>query len=266
MKPPLIMLHGSNGCAAEMAGLAKALQPHAAVTASDLLGHGGRSVPDGYTLADMADDLLGELTDSGPSFLLGYSLGGYLALYLARHHPELVRGVVCIAVKHVFDARGVGHVVYLAEPARLARPGNPRKAEMERAHGAANWEQVSRNTQLLFQRMGEAPPLKDGDLRAIAAPVLCLSGDLDSLVPLGEFRQLAASLPNARAGLWPGSAHPIRKVPLRDAAREIAGFVREVEAGTFTPGPPRKLGPDLVSGGLEGSVPSFKFRRDTPTP
>lgn len=266
MKPGMVLLHGSNGSTSQMAGLADALRPRFEVTVPDLLGHGGRPVPGGYTLEEMADDLLGVLAGSGPSYLLGYSLGGYLALYLARHHRHLVRGVICIAVKHVLDAKGVAHVVYLADPARLGRPGNPRKAEMELAHGADNWEQVTRNTQTLFQLMGEAPPLRDDDLRAIETPVLHLSGDLDSLVPLGEFRTFGALLPKARLGLWPGSAHPIRKVPLRDAVREINSFAAEVEADSFTPGPLRKLGPNLTVGGLASTSPSLKFSRDTATP
>lgn len=264
MKPSLVLLHGSNGAPAELGGFATALQPRFEVTAPNLLGHGGRPVPDGYTLEEMADDLLGMLAATGPSYLLGYSLGGYLALYLARHHPDLVRGVIAVAAKHVFDTAGVGHVVYLSQPERLGRPGNPRRAQLEQAHGADKWEQVARNTQSLWRAMGERPPLGDDDLRAIATPVLTVSGDLDSLVSLAEFRRLGDLLPNARTGLFAGSAHPIGQVPRVDVVREVNRFADEVETGRFAPGPPLRLGSTLVAGGLTQG-PSLKFAKDRET-
>ncbi len=260
------MLHGSNGTPAEFTPLAAALRPRFEVTAPVLLGHGGRPVPDGYTLDEMADDLTGLLAAGPPAFLLGYSLGGYLALHIARHRPELVRGVIALAVKHVFDPAAVAHIVYLAQPERLSRPGNPRKAQMEAVHGPENWIGVTRNTQRLFQGFGEKAPLSDEDLRAVATPVLHMSGDLDSLVRLGEFRRLGSLLPNCRGGLFPGSAHPIGKIPQRDAVRAINRFAAEVEAGTFVPGPVIKMGSDLISGGIAGAGPSLKFGHDTPLP
>lgn len=264
MKAPLVLLHGSNGSPGELGGFAAALQPRFEVTAPNLLGHGGRPVPDGYTLEEMADDLLGMLSATGPTYLFGYSLGGYLALYLARHHPALVRGVIAVAAKHVFDAAGVAHVVYLAQPERLGRPGNPRKAQLEQAHGAEHWERVTRNTQTLWQAMGARPPLSDDDLRAIATPVLTVSGDLDSLVSLGEFHRLGTLLPNARTGLFAGSAHPIGQVPRTDVVRQVNRFAEEVEAGRFVPGPELRLGSNLVAGGLTQG-PSLKFAKDRQT-
>ena len=263
MKPAMVLLHGSNGVPAEMSAFATAFAPRFEVMAPNLLGHGGRPVPDGYTLEEMADDLVATLALSGPAWFFGYSLGGYLALYVARHRPDLVRGVVALAVKHVFDANGVGHVVYLAEPERLARPGNPRKAQMEQAHGEANWVAVTRNTQRLFQSFGERAPLDDDDLRAIAMPVLQLSGDIDSLVRLAEFNRLAGLLPNARHGLFPGGAHPIRKVPSHDVVRAVHRFVDDVESGRTIAGGRERLGSDLVAGGLPAS-PSFEFNRAKP--
>jgi pimeloyl-ACP methyl ester carboxylesterase len=251
MKPILVILHGVSGSAAEMAPLGVPLSAWFDVRTPNLLGHGGRPVPDGYTLEEMADDLVAWLDGEGigPAYFLGYSLGGYLALYLARHHPDRVRAVAGIVVKHVFDETSVAHITYLADPERLARPGNPRKDELIAIHGERNWIQVTNNTARLFQGFGRRAPLSDADLQAIATPALLLSGDRDPLVPEGNSRALAKLLPNARLGLFPGPAHPLKVVPIGDVTRAIKSFLDEVEGGRFTPGPQLDLRSRLVTGG-----------------
>src|SRR3712207_8773046 len=95
---PLILLHGSNSCAAEMAPLAQAL-PERDARALDLLGHGGRPVPARLDVEAMADDLAGRLDEQGigAAHFVGYSFGGYVALLLALREPRRVLSVTAIA-------------------------------------------------------------------------------------------------------------------------------------------------------------------------
>lgn len=262
MKPTLVLLHGVNGTAAELAPLAKALNK-LDVRALDLLGHGGRDVPDGYTLEEMAEDVIRWLDAEGVgrAWFLGYSLGGYLALYIARHWPERVQGVIGIIVKHVFDPDAVAHITYLCQPARLSRPGNPRAGELARAHGVDNWVGVTNNTARLFQSFGERPPLADADFRAIRAPVLLIGSTMDPLVPEAHSRALAALLPNARLGIFPGTAHPLGNLPLATVMRAAKDFIAEVEQGTFRPGGTLNLTPRLVSEGTPAGQMPMTIRR-----
>ncbi|HEY0446848.1 MAG TPA: alpha/beta hydrolase [Allosphingosinicella sp.] len=252
MKPILVILHGVSGSSGEMAPFVRALRGRFTLEVPNLLGHGGRPVPDGYTLEEMAADLVRWLDAEaiGPAHFLGYSLGGYLALYLARHHPGRVLSIAGVVVKHVFDAESVAHITYLADPERLARPGNPRKAELIQVHGEENWIRVTNNTAALVQGFGRRTPMSEEDLGAIGQPVLLLSGDADPLVPAAHSRRLAGLLPNARLGLFEGAAHPLKNVPMAKAARAIVDFIGEVEAGRFTPGAPLDLRMNLVAGGL----------------
>lgn len=267
-KSTLIVLHGANGSWEEMAPLIKPLVAHFDLRAINLLGHGGRLVPDSLTIEALADDLLGWLKAEGieRAFFLGYSLGGYLALHLARHHPERALGVAAIAPKVVFDEALVAHTSYLADPARLSRPGNPRKSELERLHGADKWEAVTLNVRRLFQSFGERPPLSDDELRQLATPVLVLNGDRDQIVSVAETRRIVELLPNARLGLFPGPAHPLRSVPVLPAVRAIRRFIEEVAAGPFTPGPELDLAETLVSGGLAGPDLRASITRDRQKP
>jgi 2-succinyl-6-hydroxy-2,4-cyclohexadiene-1-carboxylate synthase len=82
------------GAPASFSALLAALQHQGAVAATVLPGHGqpARTVPADFWAA--VDELADELSE--PAFVVGYSLGGRLALGLACRHPRRVRGVIAI--------------------------------------------------------------------------------------------------------------------------------------------------------------------------
>ncbi|MDQ4086748.1 MAG: alpha/beta hydrolase [Pseudomonadota bacterium] len=251
-RPPLVLLHGSNGCADEMWPLVRKLREYD-LRVPNLLGHGGRPVPDRLDVDLMVADLEAWLDAEGigPAHFLGYSFGGYLGLALALRHADRVRSLTAMAVIYRWGAEAVRHVVHLADPERLGRPGNPRREQMEAAHGADKWPKVTENNRALFASFAEGgAPLNDAQVSTIGTPVLVLSGEKDPLAPAAEARYLAEVLPNARVGLWPGAAHPLSAVPLIEVKYALRDFVREVEEGRFSPGPELRLKPQLVPGGL----------------
>ncbi len=67
------------------------------MVAPDLRGHGrGLRSEEPFTLEAAAEDVAGLLIEleTGPSVLVGYSMGSSIALLLAHMHPELVAGLV----------------------------------------------------------------------------------------------------------------------------------------------------------------------------
>lgn len=93
--PPLLLLHGFMGSAAEWSEVAEALSGEHRLIIPDLPGHGastGLPYPDAYTMPGAARALLALLDAEGVDrcAVAGYSMGGRLALYLALRHPERV--------------------------------------------------------------------------------------------------------------------------------------------------------------------------------
>ncbi len=97
--PPLVLLHGFTGCAANwrshMALFAKRFQ----TVAIDLLGHGDSDSPtdsERYRMERCAEDLLAVFDQLGlPRVnLLGYSMGGRVALHVAAAHPERLAALI----------------------------------------------------------------------------------------------------------------------------------------------------------------------------
>lgn len=258
----LVLLHGANGSSRELAPLVRLLSGYD-LFVPDLLGHGGRPVPETLSFEAMVDDLAEQLDAAGigPCHFLGYSFGGYLALGLALRDPDRVTSLTGIAIKYLWHPDSVRHVIYLCDPERLSRPGNPRQAQLAATHGEDKWRAVTLANRALFASFGErGPPLGDEAVAAISAPALILTGDTDPLVPEADSRRLAGALPNARLGLWSGGAHPLRNVPLVEVKYAMAEFLAEVEGGRFEAGEPVRLQRQLVTGGLPSGQVELRIR------
>ncbi len=238
-----VVLHGSNGSAADVWPLATALRHAAPVFVPDLIGHGGRPISGLPELRATAEDVIAQIDARGYDkvFFVGYSLGGTLGLYLARHYPERVVGVASIAAKVEITQEVIDKWVYLIDPERLGRPDNPRQFELERIHFPQAWRDVARANRAMFLKLLDAPPLTDADLAAITCPTLTLNGTQDQLVPKEESKALVVKLRGA-GGFFQGAAHPLQVIPLAPVGKVIGEWIQAVEAGK-APGQPGFVAP-----------------------
>ena len=232
MSLPVVLLHGALGSRADLAPLEELFRPFGPVFAPNLLGHGGRPVPSQLSMETWSADVLAQLDASGVSraVFCGYSLGGYLALYLARHHSERVAGVMTLATKFVYDPHTGRTHALLADPRRLASGSPDLAAHFARVHAPQDWTAVAQLNRGLFRTLTEAPPLAEPDLSAIHCPALVVSGMQDQIVSEQETRQLARQLPRARLLLFAGPAHPLGVVPLAQLEPHIAPWLSEAAA------------------------------------
>lgn len=96
---PLVLLHGFSGSGANWAEHAEAFAPHFEVITIDLLGHGHSETPADpgrFAVEPVAGDLIAIFDGLAlPSLnLLGYSMGGRLALYTALTDPARIGRLV----------------------------------------------------------------------------------------------------------------------------------------------------------------------------
>ncbi len=95
--PPLVLLHGLGRRWQVFMPVIPALSLRWHIFAPDLRGHGKSSrVARGYHGPQYSEDIACLLLErvAAPAVLFGHSLGGMLAMWVASHHPELVRALI----------------------------------------------------------------------------------------------------------------------------------------------------------------------------
>jgi pimeloyl-ACP methyl ester carboxylesterase len=178
------------------------------VIAFDLQAHGRTADIDRPLRCEtMADDLAAalDLLDRGPVNIMGYSLGGGVALQLAMRHPAKVRRLAVVAFPF---CRSGWYPEVRAGMSRLGRGtvemmmGQPlHQVYMSLAPRPEDWT-------TLHIKLGDIL-IQDYDwtdgIGAIQAPTLLVAGDADSMSPLhmAQFYQLLGG--GQRDGGWDGS-------------------------------------------------------------
>jgi pimeloyl-[acyl-carrier protein] methyl ester esterase len=228
---PLVLLHGWGMNLRVFDGLRAALAAQHRVTAIDLPGH-GRSA---WTAQASPQQQLAQLSGVLPraATLVGWSLGGQLALQLAGDPALAVRRVVLIASSPRFVRaddwpHGLPAATLRQFAAQLERdPGQTIADFLElQVRGSLDAAAVRATLQSAVQRHGAAHPdalaaglalLEHHDLRALArridVPALVIAGQYDRVTPPQASEALAQLLPQAqllqirRAGHAPFLSH-----------------------------------------------------------
>jgi pimeloyl-ACP methyl ester carboxylesterase len=183
---PLILIHGGLGGTVEFAQLIPALAQTRQVIAVELQGHGHTADIDRtMTFENMAGDIAALIQQLGfeKADLLGYSLGGIVALETASLHPEVVDKLVIISAP--FARSGI-HAEFQAGMAAMTPDSAQAMLETPRYQFYSSVAPNLDNWAALVGKVG-ALLTEDFDLSenvtAITAPTLVVAGDNDFISP-----------------------------------------------------------------------------------
>ena len=261
--PPLVLLHGIGADRGEWALTLPLFARGRRVVAMDLLGHGSSDKPAGpgveyriRLLAGAVVDAIEALPDRPERVdLLGHSLGGAVALDVARRCQRLVRRLVLVdtagqPVEETIDvlAASLPFVPGSYADARrlLATSVNsPVLSHPLVALAATLYKGRRRNRPQLMKLIASMAAgqdaMKPRDLARLPHETLVVWGDRDRIFPLAAGHRLVRDLPNARLEVLARCGHvPPTERPVAFARRVIAFL----DAGGASRGAPRPRGPD----------------------
>jgi pimeloyl-[acyl-carrier protein] methyl ester esterase len=221
-----VLLHGWGLHAGIWQDTAQALAAHHRVISVDLPGHGhSPPLPDAYTLDKLAATVAAALPPC--SHIIGWSLGGMVALHLAAHHAGLVDRLILVAATPRFVAgpgweHGLAPEVLEGFAARLrADPaGTVQRFLALQVRGSEH----ERRTLIRLRSLLSAAPLPHPAALAgglailretsllplldrITQPVTVIHGRRDTLIPWMAAQEMQMRLPRARLHVLPGAAH-----------------------------------------------------------
>lgn len=129
--PPVILLHGLFGSAANLGMVARGLAGEFSVYSLDLPNHGLSPRREHMTYRDMAVDVA-EFIDGqnlGPCHILGHSMGGKVAMQLALDAPEHVNKLVVADIAPVQYPPHHDHVLAGLDAVAAAAPTDRKSAD-----------------------------------------------------------------------------------------------------------------------------------------
>lgn len=224
----LILLHGALGSASMFEGLTNKLKDDFEVFAFNFSGHGGASVnEEGFGIEVFAEELQAFIIKNKleNADVFGYSMGGYVALYLATSQPSLMGRIVTLGTKLTWTAEGAEKETALLNP-ELIKEKVPKFASiLKERHGKKQWKEVVWQTAGMMLELGDDPLLNMENLPLITNQVAILLGADDNMVGREESESVAIILPNGKFIPIPNMPHPLEKVDLDVLCENLKKFL-----------------------------------------
>lgn len=224
---PVLLIHGfpftSRMWQPQLSGLADTAQ----ILAPDLPGFGSSpAAPEAQASVDQLAHACMAALDAqgiiGPAVIGGLSMGGYIALAIARLYPQRLRGLMLLSTRAGADgAEAKANRDKAIATAREQGPAPAGEGMFPKLLAPANYEAQPQTAEELKAIMAGATtegvvmaltamrdrPDSTPLLSQISAPTLVVHGEEDQVIPKGEAEAMAAAIPNSQLHLIPQAGH-----------------------------------------------------------
>jgi esterase/lipase len=222
----ILLLHGAIGSRDQFHDLAADLKKDFVIHSLNFSGHGGEEMPRSFSIETFSRDVISYLDKNNIEKIniFGYSMGGFVALYLAKHYPERIEKIFTLATKFLWTPEISAREIKMLNADRITEKIPSFAETLKKRHFPNDWKEVLRKTSEMMLEMSENNPLKSADYSSIEHKVLIGIGDKDSMVTLEETIEVYRELKNSNLIVLPETQHPIEKVNTERLAYEIRSF------------------------------------------
>lgn len=226
MKYPILLLHGALGCSQQLVSLQEKLSLNHDVFVMDFEGHGNFNSEAEFSIHLFTENIISFLNERkiAKVNIFGFSMGGYVALNLAKNYPEFVGKIITLGTKFEWTPSFAQSEIKMlnAEIIQIKVPAFAKR--LEKLHGIDNWKGVVLKTAKMMADLGDNPTLKATDYEKINQKTLICLGELDAMSTQAESKQVAEWLPNGIFQEIENLKHPIENAPVEKIINIINSF------------------------------------------
>ena len=216
MKNPVLLLHGALGASSQLQRIALALEQEGReVHTLNFSGHGGEPFSNqGFGIEVFAHDVISYLDrhDLSVVDIFGYSMGGYVAVWVAYIASPRVNAIITLGTKFDWSRESAAREIAKLDPEKIEMKVPAFARILSHRHAPNDWKELLGKTADMMRRLGEEPLLTDKVLSAITSPCAIYLGDLDDMADLAYSQHVADVIPDAKFVLLHNTPHPIEKV------------------------------------------------------
>lgn len=209
----LVLLHSGGMGAIEWQPQIKPLSAVFNLLVPDLPGH-GRSVLGAEQLLSirlMAESIVEMLAEESieKAHILGSSMGGAVALWIALHHPSVVDKLIIYRIGYCKNDDTYEQTLAMANPEYWRQYGMHQW--LSKLHhpqgGDTAWENVIANVSRVLNPRNSEHDHCLADLATIGSPTLLIAGDRDPLIPVPTLLEMAGAIPQSAVWIMPNASH-----------------------------------------------------------
>jgi pimeloyl-ACP methyl ester carboxylesterase len=208
----LLLLHGALGSTSEFDKLKQRLERNYIVHTINFPGHGGNEMPASFSIpffAEYAEEYCKTHSLSG-IHVFGYSMGGYVALYLGHKRPSLFKKIITLGTVLYWDESIAAKEITKLNPDIIEEKVPQFASSLKSLHHPNDWKEVLNKTANMLKELGENNLLTHKFIGEIQSSTLLMLGDRDKMVSRSKTIEVFDLLPSAQLAILPGTAHPFQ--------------------------------------------------------
>ncbi len=224
----LLLLHGALGSKDQFKELEELLSGKFKTHSLNFSGHGRvLSHHHAFTIQNFAHEVLDWLNSNYIQSIdiFGYSMGGYVALWLARFYPDRVGKIFTLGTKLKWSEEEAHKEIKMLNAEKIAEKVPAFAQVLSDRHGEHEWKSVLSKTALMMHDLAHTH-LKEQDFIKIESTVRLARGSKDSMVSFEETDYVHRLLKNSQFKILNDIPHPIEQIPVSLLTGEIEKFFR----------------------------------------
>lgn len=211
----VMLLHGALGASNQLGPLRDALELKGfTVYNLNFSGHGGEPFAERFGIDQFAQEVHNFIVTNNLKDLtvFGYSMGGYVALWMAYQNPGMVSRIITLGTKFEWSPESAAKEILKMNPEKIEQKIPAFAQALQKRHHPNDWKVLMQKTAEMMLQLGDSPLLSEEIVSGINCPTIIALGDADDTADRVYSEKVAKRLKNGKFVLLPETPHPMERV------------------------------------------------------